>query len=53
MYVPYFPLLSKAFQETVVEGNGKRLAIRSQCLGTCGKTFQAVGRAIPPTIREI
>jgi putative transposase len=25
----------------------------SQCLGTCGKTFQAVGVAVPPTIREI
>jgi transposase len=43
----------KALQETVVEDNGKRLALRSQCLGTCGKTFQAVGVAIPPTIREI
>lgn len=43
----------KALQETVIEDNGKRLAIRSQCLGTCGKTFQSVGVAIPPTIREI
>lgn len=43
----------KALQETVVEDSGKRLAIRSQCLSTCGKTFQAVGVAIPPTIREI
>jgi len=43
----------KALQETVIEENGKRLAIRSQCKGTCGKVFQAVGVAIPPTIREI
>jgi transposase len=43
----------KALQETVIEDNGKRLSIRSQCLGTCGKTFQAVGVAMPPTIREI
>jgi transposase len=43
----------KALQETVIEDNGKRLAIRSQCLGTCGKTFQAVGVAVPPTIREM
>ena len=43
----------KALQETVVEENGKWLAILSQCLGTCGKAFQAVRIAIPPTIREI
>lgn len=42
-----------ALQETVIEDNGKRLAIRSKCLGTCGKVFQAVGVAIPPTIREV
>ncbi len=43
----------KSLQETVVEDNGKRLAIRSECLGTCGKVFQSVGVALPPTIREI
>jgi transposase len=43
----------KAMQETIIEDGGKRLAVRSQCLGTCGKIFQAVGVAIPPTIREI
>jgi hypothetical protein len=43
----------KALQETIIEDNGKRLAVRSQCLGTCGKVFQSVGVAIPPTIREI
>jgi hypothetical protein len=43
----------KALQETLIEENGKRLAVRSQCLGTCGKVFQSVGVAIPPTIREI
>jgi hypothetical protein len=31
---------------------GKTLMIRSECLGTCGKIVQAVGVAIPPTIRE-
>jgi len=40
-------------QETVIEENGKHLAIRSQCVGTCGKVFQAVGVAVSPTIREI
>jgi hypothetical protein len=43
----------KALQETIVEDNGKSLAIRSECVGICGKVFQAVGVAIPPTIREI
>ena len=43
----------KALQETVIEDNGRHLAIRSECVGTCGRIFQAVGVAIPPTIREI
>lgn len=43
----------KALQEIVIKENGKRLAIRSQCLGTCGKLFQAMRLALPPTIREI
>ncbi|MGV8075489.1 MAG: hypothetical protein AB2L11_13155 [Syntrophobacteraceae bacterium] len=43
----------KALQETVIEENGKRLAVRGQCLGTCGMIFQCVGLAIPPTIKEI
>ena len=42
----------KALQEITIEDRGKTLAIRSECLGTCGKVFQAVGVAIPPTIRE-
>jgi transposase len=43
----------KALTETVIEEDEKRLAVRSQCKGVCGKVFQAVGVAIPPTIREI
>jgi len=42
----------KALQQVTVEENGKRLAIRSECKGVCGKVFQAVGVALPPTIRE-
>jgi hypothetical protein len=42
-----------ALRETVLHEDGKRLAVRSQCLGTCGKVFQAVGVAVPPTIREL
>jgi hypothetical protein len=43
----------KSLEETVIEEGDRSLAIRSQCLGTCGKVFQAVGVALPPTIREI
>ena len=42
-----------SLQEVVIEDNGKSLALRTECLGTCGKVFQSVGVAIPPTIREI
>jgi len=43
----------KALQQVTIEENGKRLSIRTQCKGICGKIFQAVGVALPPTIREI
>ncbi len=43
----------KAMQEITIEDRGKTLAIRSECLGTCGKVFQSVGVAIPSTIREV
>ena len=42
----------KALQEVQIEDNGKSLALRTECLGTCGKVFKAVGVAVPPTIRE-
>ena len=43
----------KALQEITIEEKGKRLAIRTECRGVCGKVFQSVGVAIPPTIREV
>jgi transposase len=43
----------KALRETVLEEDGKRFAVRSQCQGICGKIFHSVGVAMPPTIREI
>jgi hypothetical protein len=43
----------QALQETHIEENGNQLAIRSKAEGVCGKLFQAVGMAMPPTIREI
>ena len=42
----------EALQEITIDDQGKTLVIRSECLGTCGKVFQAVGVAIPPIIRE-
>ena len=43
----------KALQTATIEESGKRFAIRSQCQGVCGKVFQAVGVALPPTIRDL
>jgi transposase len=43
----------QALQETYIEENGNKLAVRSRAEGVCGKVFQAVGMAMPPTIREI
>lgn len=43
----------EALQEITIDDKGKTLGVRSECLGTCGKVFQAVGVAIPPTIREM
>lgn len=43
----------KSLQEVVIEDKGKSLALRTECVGTCGKVFQAVGVAIPPTIRQV
>jgi transposase len=42
----------KALQEVIIQENGTSLALRTECAGVCGKVFQAVGVAIPPTIRE-
>lgn len=40
--------------ETLVESSdGKRFQIRSEAKGWCGKTFQAVGVALPPTLRQV
>jgi len=42
----------KALQRVTVEEEGRRLAVRTTCAGSCGKIFQAVGVALPPTISE-
>ena len=33
-----------------VEQDGKRFRLRSELRGVCGRVFQAVGVAIPPTV---
>ena len=43
----------KALQTVTLEENGSRLAVRTQCKGVCGKVFQSVGVAPPPTIRQL
>lgn len=43
----------KALQDVTIEDNGRSLVVRTSCAGSCGKVFQAVGVAQPPTIREI
>lgn len=43
----------KALQDVTVEDNGRSLVVRTACVGSCGKVFQATGVALPPTIREI
>ena len=43
----------KSLQEIIIQDNGKKLAIRSECKGTCGNVFQAVKIAVPLTIREL
>ena len=42
----------KNLQDTRIKEDGKELFVRSQCRGCCGKVFQAVGVALPPTLRS-
>jgi hypothetical protein len=43
----------KALQEVILEEGGVKLAVRTECLGTCGKVFKVTGVAVPPTIRVV
>ena len=40
-------------QMVEVEQDGKRFRLRSEVQGTCGKVFQAVGVAMPPTVQQV
>jgi len=43
----------EALQETVIDDKGKKVAVRTQCRGTCARVFQAVKVALPPVVREV
>ena len=43
----------EALQEVTITEQSKTLAVRTECIGTCGKIFQVVGVAIPSPIREL
>jgi len=40
-------------EEVEIEQDGKRFVLRTQTQGVCGKVFQAVGVALPPTLRQL
>lgn len=42
----------KMLQETEINNEGKTLIVRNETRGVCGKVCQAVGVALPPTIRK-
>jgi hypothetical protein len=39
-------------EEVEVEQDGKRLLLRTEAKGVCGKVFQAVGVSLPPAVRQ-
>lgn len=43
----------KALKRVELTEKGVKFAVRSETKGCCGKIFQAVGVAVPPTIREL
>ena len=43
----------KALRQIEIHEGDTRFAIRSECKGHCGKIFQAVKVALPPTIKEL
>lgn len=43
----------EALQEVTIMSADKKMSIRTECKGVCGKVFQAVGVAVPPVIRSL
>ncbi|MGH8534348.1 MAG: IS1634 family transposase, partial [Gammaproteobacteria bacterium] len=42
-----------ALQEFDVQYQHKHFLLRSEVKGTCGKVMQAMGVALPPTVRQL
>jgi hypothetical protein len=42
-----------ALQEIDVSDQDKHFRLRTEVRGTCGKVYQAVGVALPPTVRQL
>ena len=42
-----------ALQEVTLEESGRKHAIRTASVGTCGKVFQTIRVAMPPSIRNV
>ena len=43
----------KALQLVTIEEDDRSLQVRTAAVGCCGRVFQAVGVALPPTIRDV
>jgi hypothetical protein len=43
----------EALTETEIAPQSQRFRLRSEARGTCSKVFQAVGVALPPTVRRL
>ncbi|MBI2417799.1 MAG: IS1634 family transposase [Ignavibacteriales bacterium] len=43
----------QSLQEIIIEEGEKKFVIRTESQGICGKVFQTVGVALPPTIKQI
>ncbi|MDI7268754.1 MAG: hypothetical protein QME96_12245 [Myxococcota bacterium] len=43
----------EALTETEIRHQGKTFLVRSTAQRTCGRVFQAVGVALPPTVRQV
>jgi transposase len=43
----------KALKQVEIEQDGQLFGIRSECKGVCGKIFQSVHVALPPTIKVL
>ena len=42
-----------SLEEITVDQDGKRFLLRTETKGTCAAVFQAVGVALPPTVRQV